>query len=480
MDSPSAYNRPSPHLRRTSDYLNQVERERSVSVSPKTKVPPRPTSLSSRHSSSQQDAYSNRSSLQTSVAQLAGSPSHVIQPPQNGVAPQANTQNPNSANEVAQHASSSSQYGMPNPYLAGASYGAESSLSQRNNQPVTPAIQHQTQRMGMDHLVTPSRDMPLSAMNGNGVDGDAVTSTQARSKSPPKPKSQSPNIFMKPSPTPKKQLKQTPPVRREQHVEIEDDDANTQSHLVTEEQQGPAPKESKLGDFTAASTAESKQQSLKRPAEAPPVAEPPAKHRKTQRKYLARPIWARLSKHNPRFYHQMQDGVPVGDSSQVPPRPNAAQVNGQANGQASAQALAYDAGVAGRDPWQLDPPLDHDLIHVQQVRGTKWEKSFLWNTPYPDQLRVVQDWIYVQLDQLGDAGTNPEEGTVEIEAKIGTLLKEGSRCDLPVSDISVVDPNSRYNRQLNFESQMTPVSVSISTSRDLGLTAIQFRNNTKP
>lgn len=61
VESPSAAYRPSPpHQRRTSEYLQHIqrERERSVSVSPKTKVAPRPTSLGSRSSSIAHEAQS--------------------------------------------------------------------------------------------------------------------------------------------------------------------------------------------------------------------------------------------------------------------------------------------------------------------------------------------------------------------------------------------------------------------------------------
>ena len=70
-------------------------------------------------------------------------------------------------------------------------------------------------------------------------------------------------------------------------------------------------------------------------------------------------------------------------------------------------------------------------------------------------LRVVQDWLFVQLNQLGDVGTDPKYGTVEIEAKIGTLLEGGRRCSIPVADMSVVQP--RENDKYHFESQMNLV-----------------------
>jgi hypothetical protein len=48
----------------------------------------------------------------------------------------------------------------------------------------------------------------------------------------------------------------------------------------------------------------------------------------------------------------------------------------------------------------------------------KWEKTFRWNTPYPDLLMVVQNWLSRQLEELRDVGMDAREGTVEIEARV--------------------------------------------------------------
>ncbi|GIZ38955.1 hypothetical protein CKM354_000235000 [Cercospora kikuchii] len=70
IESPVAHPRQSPR-RSASEYTAVIDdRGRSESVSPKTKVPPRPPSLGSRHSS-QHEAYSARNSLQPSTASAA-------------------------------------------------------------------------------------------------------------------------------------------------------------------------------------------------------------------------------------------------------------------------------------------------------------------------------------------------------------------------------------------------------------------------
>ena len=271
----------------------------------------------------------------------------------------------------------------------------------------------------------------------------------------PKREQQSPTIFTKPSPKPKKHTLSAPPKEEMQEQQIKAEHSVASAHALPqgpmEQQEMASATESKLGDFTASSTVEN-QSSLKRPAESELANGPPAKQRRTQRKYSARPTWAKLSKHNPRFQHQQaQNGMPSGAREQQD-QPNGGQVQ-QLNGQPNVNGAILD----GQDPWLRNPPLDDDLIHAQQVLG-KWEKTFQWNTPIPDILNVVQGWLYTELNKLGDVGTNPEEGTIEIEAKIGTIMQEGSldRLRLPVQSMAVVSEDYRRH---HFESQMTMVSV---------------------
>lgn len=120
----------------------------------------------------------------------------------------------------------------------------------------------------------------------------------------------------------------------------------------------------------------------------------------------------------------------------------------QANGKPAANGNVLD----GRDPWLYDPPLDMDLIQARSVLG-QWEKTMRWNTPYPDILKLVQDWLYQQLLSLGDVGTNPQEGQVEIEAKIGYLINSATdqRIQLPVYNMCVVKPGAH---DYSFRSEM--------------------------
>ena len=219
---------------------------------------------------------------------------------------------------------------------------------------------------------------------------------------------------------------------------------------IKEESSGPPPSESRM--------------SQKRAAVEAPAQQPPLKQQKMapSRKYTQRPSWAQLSKHNPKFGQQnaMANGARRQNVQSQRSEPQAPQVTQQQNGpQANGQLAINDVELDGRDPWTYPKPLDMDLIEASQVLG-KWEKTFRWNTPYPDMLREVQNWLFAHLDQLGDAGTDPREGTIEIEAKIGTLLIAGSddeRCNLPVGSMAIIRPEA--NGRYHFESQMTPVRL---------------------
>lgn len=84
----------------------------------------------------------------------------------------------------------------------------------------------------------------------------------------------------------------------------------------------------------------------------------------------------------------------------------------------------------------------------------------LWQTNMPSIVKSVTDWLVGNLQNLRDVGFDPREGSIEIEGKIGTLLTQnGSRCDLPVTSMVVLDPSASYTRNLRFESQMQDVSL---------------------
>ena len=359
VESPNPH---SHHMRRTSDYLAQMDRERSVSVSPKTKVPPRPPSMSSRHSSQQEIYGSARSSMQApNAAPLAETPRHVSHPQTQNVAQPVH---PQSSNGVAPNHHVSAQ--TPHSYSAagGVTPGA-ASLSQEMHVSPPPPVQHQTQKMGMNHLLTPASSI-------TGMDGPVDAAPLVRQKQP-----QQPSLFMKPSSKSRPPANTAaPPVQQSQQMRshavdpiIIDDSAQSNStstdspELMVIEQ--------------AAS------ESKKRPAdhEASTTEEPPTKRGKLMRKYPVRPIWARLrpdnelyraSEHGPAGAKGRPSKPPTQAPAPVQHEPVATHVP-QANGnnpppQQPTNGHSVPTGnAADLPPWQQNPPLDQELIHLSLI-----------------------------------------------------------------------------------------------------------------
>lgn len=286
----------------------------------------------------------------------------------------------------------------------------------------------------MNSLLTPVSEHPPLALPSNGVNGG--TMTPAAGIGPRKVKA---DPFAKPSPRPKQPAFVTAPPPEPTQLP-------RQPEVKPEVMESPALKPGQ-----------------KRPAESELQPDRPVKIER-RRKYTERPIWARLSPHNPRYY----DGVNGMAASQrgqqqmkgqvAPPRPQQSQPNGAHPTRPMPQPNGQPVQVDGHDdqPWLQNPPLDQDLIAARRILGG-WEKTFRWNTPMPSMLREVQKWLYQTLLLNQDVGHDPLEGTIEIEAKIGTLVntETGQRIALPVTSATVLA--EKFPR-LGFESQMEEVS----------------------
>lgn len=438
LDSPSSY----PALRRTSDYLAQVERERSLSVSPKTKVTPRPPSLGSRHSS--QEVYSTRSSFASQPPQQhqqSMQPTSIMTEVGSHVSQSPSGQMLHSRSGVAQ----SPSHVAPAPQaqeVRGA--GPSPSLSSRPQS--SPREQeHSAQKMGMKHLLTPASNSIIASTDGAA---DVKTKQQA-------------SVFMKPKPSPKPRKKAAapPPAPAQQDAPVTKAHQRSNSGVVD-------------GETSAAIKVE-QDMSKKRPADFGPALteERPTKVSKLssskRHKYAERPIWARLAKTNERYQEKMMKKEQANGSKAPPPRQQAngipststpqKQAQSQSNGYPPPPPPAHDAEAL--PSWERNPPLDDDLIFARRILGP-WEKTFCWRTPYPDLLKVVQDWLFMQLSQLKDLGHDVNEGTIEIEAKIGKILsKQGAedRIGLPVTSMCVLSQDW-FERAARFESQMDEVS----------------------
>jgi hypothetical protein len=419
IESPSAYHRQSPQLRRTSDYLSQVDRDRSLSVSPKTKVVPRLPSHGSRASSL--NDFSARASLQPQESQA-----HVHSPVAGRQMGVAQPSYAHSASDVSQMASRSSQ------------------LSQ-SDMPTQPAPQtplfsstaapqhHNNQKMGMNHLLTPARE------HRQQENGDVMARKQNND----------------PFAAPHQTLAQS----HDNHIGIKPEHS---SNSLLQQPVQPA------------NAAPHPANSLKRGAD-----EELTSKRAKRRKH--RPIWATLARSNPNFdgtngyngqphpkrqqqqhqQHQQQQRpqqqLQHQQQHQQPralPQPMPLQPRQQTNGSVP-QSNGAPPNMS--QPWLQQYPLDMDLAHARSILGP-WEKTFKWNTPLPAYLRVVQDWLWQQLEQHSDIGNDPRTGVIEIEAKIGTLIRSGEneRAKGPYLNAGVIHP--ALNKDYRFESRMEEVS----------------------
>lgn len=399
VESPSMLNRPSPQMRRTSDYRSSLDRERSVSVSPKTMVPPRSSSHGSRHSS-QQDLYSARSSLQAStsvsVAPHPETPGHV--PPQTPT--YAQQSHSLLAGEVAQNKPSPSA--TVGPSMNG------NSLSQMDNK---LPLQHQPQKMGMRHLLAPTdHSQEPSLQNGtldHGMPPKANGSRQSHEHSLPPAASHS----------------AAPPMQQQhqQQAQAQAKQGFTQDHstLISNGSVSQLPAKTSAASETAAmSRAPAAQLPSKRPAESD-ISPPPSKRRRRQRD---RPVWAQLAPQNPRAKSVSQ---PQAQPMAQPPKQN----------------------------------LPAPPAAVTPVNGGRWEKSLKNMEPLPALNKAILDHLWQNLQANADIGHDPREGTIEIEAKIGTLkdVDTQNRWALRSLNTVVIDPLD--NRKFRFESEMNEVSV---------------------
>ncbi|KAK5111142.1 hypothetical protein LTR62_005341 [Meristemomyces frigidus] len=210
----------------------------------------------------------------------------------------------------------------------------------------------------------------------------------------------------------------------------------------------------------------------KRPAEAEPVSQPAAKRGRSGRKYNEPPIWARLSRKNPRYDEQVrkypstaqshqQQRVPPAAQPAITPRANGHHqpgppVNGQTqvNGHLPADDNYLPPGIEGNRPWLENPPLDHDLLRVRHAtRRPKWEKTIEYTMPVPDMQRALTDWFEMQLSQLSDITTDERVVEIEIEGKIGQILIDEQRLGLPIAVPTIVGPDW-IKTKCHFESKM--------------------------
>lgn len=403
LESPASSNRPppSPYQKRPSGDYAQMDRERSLSVSPKTMVPPRHLSASSRQSS--QDHWSQRGSV-TSEAQNArrmpsGSDMSTPLPP-----PQSQ-----------QSQQSQPRYTSQTPHLSNLLTGDTVVNHQTQPQPATP------QTYSRQPSYPPSHPTPQPPSSERNLSSNLHTPAMPPGKE---------SLLQQP-------INATP-------LKAEPDVVFKAEHTPTD---APKPLPQAMVQ--------------KRPAESEPEVSAPPK--KVKHRYDEPPIWARRMPGNPLFDGKngpLRDGQKpqprMNPQTHRPsPRP-APQAVPQPPPQSAPQSNGHPV-PNGNVP--LGAPLDHIKAQASALLG-QWELSITDTEPADQFLHSVCAFLYRELSARPDLGAgDARNGQLEIEAKIGTLVDRdsGQRIRFPVQNAVVLDPGWSP-RQLKFESFMTEVN----------------------
>jgi polynucleotide 5'-triphosphatase len=203
------------------------------------------------------------------------------------------------------------------------------------------------------------------------------------------------------------------------------------------------------------------QPTLKRPAESEP--EPFVPLKKTKKRYAEPPIWARLVPSNPHYNPDVDRRLgPPPDPTQArrpSPRPTLHVVTPQQQAQTTPQPQQQPPSVAQSNGHAPQPPTNgHAPVSapMHPFLGP-WEPCIKGSMAQSDQFTLqVGKYLYEEMLMKSDVGVgNAHNGALEIEAKLGTLVAKSTdqRVHLPVQNPVVLDRN--MSSQLRFESHMS-------------------------
>ena len=224
----------------------------------------------------------------------------------------------------------------------------------------------------------------------------------------------------------------------------------------------PAKKRPRLGDSPSNPMPVSVENNdTNQPTSAPDsIPEPTAKSEKKQKpsRWKEIPIWAQsVPRHN-----RHPNGNPRRQAPKQAPNAMApAQTSGQPTSMAGTNGLSNQANG-------VHVPVAQPTLAKTGPLGP-WEPTFLNIIPAEELVRIISDWLFQNVVQRADVGVGPAGGgtgggaVLEVEAKIGQLIDKNTndRLRLPVLNECVVshsDPNIR----IAFKSSMTEVVPSRS------------------
>ncbi|KAL1297903.1 hypothetical protein AAFC00_006418 [Neodothiora populina] len=438
-ESPSVYGPPlrQPSRALSGSYMSESERERSVSVSPKTRVVPRQGSQGSYYSS--QDPMSARNSISMpSHQQQQQQQQQPLRQPQQQIdnerlshqlQAQHEPQNLRSSGDMSHGISPLTTTRLPPSFSSHAAPPAPSPSS-RSSQ--TPQLKNLLN--GNDTNSSPVRPSP------------AASHSQDFSPHSRPPSAVNPKLSASPSDT-RMKIEQVP-IKAEPQTDFPRQEALLQQPVTaTPPAFTPAPEPA--ANYGQQQQQQQQQQPvpLKRAAESEPDDAQLVKRAK--KRYAEPPVWARYSKRNPRYGDNLQSLTPP--PQQLPRRPSPFQsaraslptTNGHAP---PVQAAGTPSSVSANG---LQPQANQRL--------GPWEYNIRNVQPMNDFLKEVGDFLIVHATRNDIGAGDARSGTLEIEAKLGTLIdrRTGVRVSTLGTTNMVLDHALTSNGSIRFESFMT-------------------------
>lgn len=203
------------------------------------------------------------------------------------------------------------------------------------------------------------------------------------------------------------------------------------------------------------------QPTLKRPAESEP--EPSGPPKKTKKRYAHPPIWARYAPSNPNYDPAVDHLLgPPPDPTQArrpSPRPNLQVVTPQQQTQPTPQPQQQPPAMTQSNGHPAHPMMNGHgppSAPMHPFLGP-WEPCIKGSMAQSDQFTLqVGKYLFEEILRRSDVGVDDaHNGALEIEAKLGTLVDRNTdqRVHLPVQNPAVLDRN--MSSRLRFESHMT-------------------------
>ena len=430
----------------THEPINLRERERSLSVSPKTRLPSLP-SLPSMHSSEM-------------LLSEAGAWNEQVMPAKRKA--EVTSPHPASIGEPTMNRTQSRQSRMSSTGVSGLLNAAPTEPTERvhrhSQSEIPSTLNTEDKNTSFDYMRRnnkPSVPYDASPPSVPQVPSDATMPSSAMVESSA--------LINSPSKSTKKRAHDQGPADddSERTIDLEETEIDTPSNQTSTPSQ-PAKKKPRLGDtpdnpMPVSVDNNDANQSINAPdSKSDPKPHPEKKQKPSRWKEI--PIWAQsVPRHN-----RPLNGNPRRPASRQAPN---ALALGQSNGQPKEMqgAKGNSNQVNG-----VHVPVAQPALANTGPLGP-WEPSFLNIIPAEELVRILSDWLFQNVVLRDDVGVAPAGGgtgggaVLEIEAKIGQLIDKNTndRLRLPVLSECVVshsDPNIR----IAFKSSMTEVGRSMS------------------